>query len=162
MAHRRLASGPGGPWVRRGVMGGQTVDRAFQGQPEQVFEACRRAAANCGFSVLTASKDALTISFNTGRSFRTFGGQDLTASVFDEGGSCRVVVGGSLAKGGNLQAGAQLAAWGEKKALSNKFLDEVRSAAGWSSGAMVARYTRAMSAELALDEIQRSWNRAAC
>jgi integrase len=36
----------------------------------------------------------------------------------------------------------------------------VRSAAGWSSGAMVARYTRAMSAELALDEFQRSWNRA--
>ena len=33
----------------------------------------------------------------------------------------------------------------------------VRSAAGWSSGAMVARYTRAMSAELALDEFRRSW-----
>ncbi|MDA0300854.1 MAG: SHOCT domain-containing protein [Actinobacteria bacterium] len=106
-------------------MGGKTVDRAFEGQPEAVFEACRRAAANLGFSVLTASKDALTISFNTGRSFKTVGGQDLTASIFDQGGSCRVVVGGSLAKGGNLHGGAQFGAWGEKKTLSNKFLDEV-------------------------------------
>jgi len=106
-------------------MGGNTVDRTFKGQPDAIFESCRRAAANLGFTVLTASRDALTISFNTGRSFKTFGGQDLTASIFDEGGSCRVVVGGSLAKGGNLQGGAQLAAWGEKKALSNKFLDEV-------------------------------------
>ena len=32
----------------------------------------------------------------------------------------------------------------------------VRSAAGWSSGAMVARYTRAMSAELALDVLDRA------
>ena len=35
----------------------------------------------------------------------------------------------------------------------------VRSAAGWSSGAMVARYTKAMAAELALDEFQRAWSK---
>ena len=34
----------------------------------------------------------------------------------------------------------------------------VRSAAGWSSGAMVARYTRAKAGELALDEFRRSWS----
>jgi integrase len=33
----------------------------------------------------------------------------------------------------------------------------VRAAAGWSSGAMVARYTRALSGELAVEEFQRSW-----
>ena len=33
----------------------------------------------------------------------------------------------------------------------------VRSAAGWSSGAMVARYTRALSAELAVSEFQEAW-----
>ena len=33
----------------------------------------------------------------------------------------------------------------------------VRAAAGWSSGAMVARYTRALSGELAVDEFQRVW-----
>jgi len=34
----------------------------------------------------------------------------------------------------------------------------VRAAAGWSSGAMVARYTRALSGELAIDEFQRCWD----
>ena len=33
----------------------------------------------------------------------------------------------------------------------------VRAAAGWSSGAMVARYTRALCVELAIDEFQLSW-----
>jgi len=33
----------------------------------------------------------------------------------------------------------------------------VRAAAGWSSGAMVSRYTRALSGELAVDEFQRIW-----
>ena len=34
----------------------------------------------------------------------------------------------------------------------------VRAAAGWSSGAMVSRYTRALSGELAIHEFQRSWS----
>jgi len=34
----------------------------------------------------------------------------------------------------------------------------VRAAAGWSSGAMVARYTHALSGELAVEEFQRSWS----
>jgi integrase len=33
----------------------------------------------------------------------------------------------------------------------------VRAAAGWSSGAMVSRYTRALSGELAIDEFLRCW-----
>ena len=33
----------------------------------------------------------------------------------------------------------------------------VRAAAGWSSGAMVARYTSALSGELAMDEFQHAW-----
>ncbi len=34
----------------------------------------------------------------------------------------------------------------------------VRAAAGWSSGAMVSRYTRALSGELAVEEFQKYWN----
>ena len=33
----------------------------------------------------------------------------------------------------------------------------VKAAAGWSSGAMVSRYTHSLSGELALDEFSRSW-----
>lgn len=35
----------------------------------------------------------------------------------------------------------------------------VRVVAGWSTGAMVARYTNTLSGELAIDEYQRSWNK---
>ncbi len=35
----------------------------------------------------------------------------------------------------------------------------VRTIAGWSSGAMVARYTAALSNELAVDEFERLWGR---
>ena len=34
----------------------------------------------------------------------------------------------------------------------------VRAAAGWTSGAMVSRYTSALSGELAVEEFQRSWD----
>lgn len=34
----------------------------------------------------------------------------------------------------------------------------VRSAAGWTSGAMVARYTKALAEDLAVDEFRRSWH----
>ena len=33
----------------------------------------------------------------------------------------------------------------------------IRAVAGWSNGAMVARYTRTLSGELAIEEFQRSW-----
>jgi len=33
----------------------------------------------------------------------------------------------------------------------------LKAAAGWSSGAMVARYTRALSGELAVEEFRKSW-----
>lgn len=109
-------------------MGGKTIEGTFDATPARTFEACRSAVANLGYTVLTASRDSMTISFNTGRSMKSWGGQDLTASLFAAGGKTRVVVGGSLAKGGSALTGggAQLGAWGEKKALSNKFIDEIR------------------------------------
>ena len=35
----------------------------------------------------------------------------------------------------------------------------VKAAAGWSSGEMVARYTRALSGEIAVEEFQKSWSK---
>jgi hypothetical protein len=35
----------------------------------------------------------------------------------------------------------------------------VRATAGWSNGAMVARYTSALSGELAVDEFNRIWTK---
>ena len=44
------------------------------------------------------------------------------------------------------------------QALRSGFSEtSVCAAAGWSSGAMVARYLRALSCELAVEEFQRIW-----
>jgi integrase len=48
--------------------------------------------------------------------------------------------------------------WAVQALRSGVSETSVRAAAGWSSGAMVARYTRALSGELALEEFQRSWS----
>jgi integrase len=48
--------------------------------------------------------------------------------------------------------------WAVQSLRSGVSETSVRAAAGWCSGAMVARYTSALSGELAIDEFQRSWN----
>ncbi len=110
-------------------MAGKTIDRKVAASTVRAFEACRRATAELGYSITDVSKESLTISFNTGRSMKTWGGQDLTASLFDEGDSTLIVVGGSLGKGGSALTGggSQVFAWGEKKTLSVQFLDKVEA-----------------------------------
>lgn len=108
-------------------MGGKTVERAFPSSIDHVYECCRRAVSDLGYTVLNSDSQSSTISFNTGRSFSTWNGQDLSASLFDEGGTTRVVVGGTLAKGGSALtgSGSQVFAWGEKKKLSELFMGKV-------------------------------------
>ncbi len=47
--------------------------------------------------------------------------------------------------------------WAVQALRSGVSETSVRAAAGWSSGAMVARYTNALSGELAVEEFRRSW-----
>ena len=47
--------------------------------------------------------------------------------------------------------------WAVRALRSGVSEASVKAAAGWSSGAMVSRYTRALSGELALEEFSRSW-----
>jgi hypothetical protein len=35
----------------------------------------------------------------------------------------------------------------------------VKAAAGWTSSAMVSRYTKSLSSEIALEEFSRSWGK---
>jgi hypothetical protein len=65
-----------------------------------------------------------------------------------------------LRRHGLLPAHAWHRGWAVQSLRSGVSETSVRSAAGWSSGAMVARYTRAMSAELAVDEFRGAWDRA--
>lgn len=108
-------------------MGGKTVEFQFKRPVGDVYEACRRAIADLGYTVLNSSKEDAQISFNTGRSMSSWHGQDLTVSLFNATDGTKAVVGGSLAKGGSALTGggSQIFAWGEKKKLSEKFLGTV-------------------------------------
>ena len=55
--------------------------------------------------------------------------------------------------------GFKKSSYGARYTLARNGVSEtsVMAAAGWSSGAMVARHTRALSGELAVEEFQRSW-----
>ena len=104
-------------------MGGKTIEMSFRTNAKRVFEASKLAIASLGYTVLASDAESKIISFNTGRSMNSWAGQDLTATMIEAGGVTRVIVGGSIAKGGNpLGGGSQLFAWGEKEALSKKFL----------------------------------------
>lgn len=106
-------------------MGGKTVQAQYNEPLAKVFAAARLAVASLGYTVLVSDFSSGTISFNTGRSMKSFAGQDLSATLVEANGVTSVFVGGSLAKGGNPFGGGQLVAWGEKSALSQKFLGEL-------------------------------------
>jgi integrase/recombinase XerD len=81
-------------------------------------------------------------------------GKRLDGSVFElNSSSIRV----RLARLGLPSAHAWRRGWAVH-ALRNGISEaSVRAAAGWSSGAMVVRYTSSLSGELALEEFQRVW-----
>lgn len=104
-------------------MGGKTVEQIFSATPEVVFAAAKLTIASNGYIILNSDQNQLSITFNTGRSMKSWAGQDLTATFIESGSETKVIVGGSLAKGGNpFGGGSQLTSWGEKEALSRKFL----------------------------------------
>jgi hypothetical protein len=104
----------------------KTVEQKFDASPARVFNACRRAIAQLSYTLIVADESGLMISFNTGRSMKSFAGQDLQATVLADGDGTRIIVGGAIARRGGMGSGQQIA-WGEKAALSKKFLAEVES-----------------------------------
>ena len=104
----------------------KTEEMVFEASPARVFNACRVAMAQLSYTLISADDTGRMISFNTGRSLKSFAGQDLQATVVDSGHGSRVIVGGSIARRGGVGSSQQLA-WGEKAALSKKFLAEVAS-----------------------------------
>lgn len=102
----------------------KTENQEFAASPGRVFSACKHAVALLGYTVISSDESGRMIAFNTGRSMRTWAGQDLQATVLAYGKGSRVVVGGTIARRGGI-ASAQQIAWGEKAALSNTFLIKV-------------------------------------
>ncbi len=107
-------------------MAGKTQEAEFQASAGRVWVALVTAIGELGFTTLSSDKTSGLLSFNTGRSMKSWAGQDLNATVLSTGeGQSRIVIGGTIAR---TQAfgGSQLASWGEKKKLAVKVLDRVR------------------------------------
>jgi hypothetical protein len=108
-------------------MGGKTIEAKFDADAGRVFDAAKLTAASLGYTIFNSDKQSGTLTFNTGRSMKSWAGQDLTATLMQVGGYTRVIVGGSIAEGGNPFGGGQLVSWGEKDALSRKFLEALEA-----------------------------------
>lgn len=106
-------------------MDGKTVEQIFDYGSARVFTAMTRSAAELVLTILSSQPDAGILSFNTGRSMKSWTGQDLSSTAISVAENItKIVVGGSLAVRGS--GPMQLGSWGEKANLSKKFLDRGR------------------------------------
>lgn len=102
----------------------KSEEKAFVASSGRLFEVSRQVIAQLGYTVRTIDLQSKTISFNTGRSMKSWAGQDMQLTVLERGSSSVVVIGGSLARRGGLASGQQIA-WGEKSALTKKILERI-------------------------------------
>lgn len=97
------------------------LEQKFDVSPTKVFSAVKVAIAKLGWTVLGVNDSGLMITCNTGRSMKSFAGQDLQATVMEVGSGSNVIVGGQIARRGGRSSTQQIA-WGEKGTLSKKLL----------------------------------------
>jgi hypothetical protein len=64
-------------------MAGQTFESTFDASTEVVYAGCVETAARLGYTTLEARPEVGVLSFNTGRSMKSWAGQDMTATVID-------------------------------------------------------------------------------
>jgi hypothetical protein len=100
------------------------IEQNFEANPTKVFSAAKVAIAKLGWAVLGVNDSGLMITCNTGRSIKSFAGQDLQVTVIEAGSGSNVIVGGQIARRGGRSATQQLA-WGEKGTLTKKLLSTI-------------------------------------
>jgi hypothetical protein len=70
------------------------------------------------------------VSFNTGASWRSWSGQNVTATIIEKEDATRVILAGGLARKGSVLTGGQLVSWGEGGAVTKRFLAALDEAMG--------------------------------
>lgn len=135
-------------------MAGKTESFSFSNASfERLWQACVQAVGVLGYNVIHSDKGSGQISFNTGRSLWSWAGQDLTATLVGENGGSRLVMGGSIAKGGNPFGGGQVVAWGEKARVIEKYVNQVGEVLRSIPEAQAAPPTQAGSVSSTADEL---------
>jgi hypothetical protein len=104
----------------------KTVEQTYNASADRTYAAVLRTASEMDYSIGNSDAVSKTVSFNTGMSMKSWAGQDMSVTVFDDGAShSRVVIGGKRAQRGNFGGGGQLFDWGEKKKLAASFLERL-------------------------------------
>ena len=115
-------------------MAGKTFDADFEAPQQVVYSSAVEVVARLGYNTLEARPEVGILTFNTGRSMKSWAGQDMTATIIDMGdGKSQLILGGTLARQG---AQTQLGAWGEKKSIATKFIDQLRETVARRAQAM--------------------------
>lgn len=104
----------------------KSIEEVFEASPERTLEAFKLAVAQLGYRLLNFDESAKLLAFNTGRSMKSFAGQDLQVTVVPSDGGSTAILGGSIARRGGL-SGSQQLAWGEKGALIKKTVEKARA-----------------------------------
>jgi Short C-terminal domain len=89
----------------------------------RLYAAAIRTVTEMGYSIINSDSQSLTVSFRTGMSMRSWQGQDMTATMFDQqSGAAKIVVGGRRATAGR---GVQVFDWGEARSIAYRYLERV-------------------------------------
>jgi hypothetical protein len=99
-----------------------------KGSGEKLFALTVRAISDLGYSITHSDAGSQTVSFETGMSWRTRQGQEMSASVSTDGEVAELVISGA-------RKGGQLVQWGEKEAIARKIYDKVLELAPKTSDA---------------------------
>jgi hypothetical protein len=121
-----LASALGFEVLRRsGSLTPKEFTRNYPADESETYDAVKSAATSLGYKLLSEDPESQILSFNTGVSSRTWGGQDFTAMIAPAGSpdhSELCLLGATSQRG---LGGLQAASWGETKQLAIRMLDRV-------------------------------------
>jgi hypothetical protein len=110
--------------------GSDSRQRRYLAPRERVFGAVLRAVGELSYTITHSDRASGVVSFNTGISLRSWGGQNATATVEAlSAETSRVVVGGRASQAGNpfSGGGGQIYTFGELKSVAGKFFRKVEA-----------------------------------
>ncbi len=87
------------------------------GSADKLFALAVKAISDLGYSITHSDAGSKTVSFETGMSWRTWQGQEMSAAVSADGAVAELVISGA-------RKGGQLVQWGEKEAIARKIYDK--------------------------------------
>ena len=101
-------------------MSKEPIEQSYPATREEVWKALRATVAELNYKDVKEDPATGTLEFRTGLSLWSWRGQQMTATVSEEGpNATRVSLTGGLA------LKAQVTSWGEKKRIAKKVLDRL-------------------------------------